>query len=240
MKYVLDLHTHTLASGHAYNTIREMAQSAAEKGIEMLGITEHAMAMPGSSHSFYFENLKMLERSMYGVEMLFGVELNIIDTQGTVDMEDKILRKLDVSVASMHTICMTPGSREENTHAYLKAMENPYINIIGHPDDGRFPVDYLALVQGAKEYNTLLEVNNNSLDPRCFRENGEENITTMLGHCKEYHVPVIINSDAHTDDLVGCHGFAETLIKNIGFPEELVVNRSVQEAKRYINRYKDR
>ena len=43
-------------------------------------------------------------------------------------------------------------------------MKKPYIDIIGHPDDGRYPVDYLALVQAAKEYKILLEVNNNSLD----------------------------------------------------------------------------
>ena len=60
MKYVLDVHTHTIASGHAYNTIKEMAQSASEKGLELLGITEHAMKMPGTCHSFYFANLKML------------------------------------------------------------------------------------------------------------------------------------------------------------------------------------
>ena len=59
MKYVLDVHTHTIASGHAYNTIKEMAQSASEKGLELLGITEHAMKMPGTCHSFYFANLKM-------------------------------------------------------------------------------------------------------------------------------------------------------------------------------------
>lgn len=79
MKYVLDVHTHTIASGHAYNTIKEMAQSASEKGLELLGITEHAMKMPGTCHSFYFANLKMLERKMFGVEMLFGVELNILN-----------------------------------------------------------------------------------------------------------------------------------------------------------------
>ena len=57
MNYVLDVHTHTIASGHAYNTMREMAKAASEKGLELLGITEHAMAMPGTCHEYYFQNL---------------------------------------------------------------------------------------------------------------------------------------------------------------------------------------
>ena len=54
MNYVLDTHTHTFASGHSYSTIREMAYSAKERGLELLGITEHAPKMPGSCHEFYF------------------------------------------------------------------------------------------------------------------------------------------------------------------------------------------
>ena len=136
MKYVLDVHTHTIASGHAYNTIKEMAQSASEKGLELLGITEHAMKMPGTCHSFYFANLKMLERKMFGVEMLFGVELNILNQDGEVDMEENLLKKMDIVIASMHIPCFKSGTKEENTQTYLKVMENPYVNIIGHPDDG--------------------------------------------------------------------------------------------------------
>ena len=74
LKNVLDVHTHTLASGHAYNTIMEMAKAASEKGMELLGITEHAPAMPGTCHEFYFLNLKVLKRSLYGITVLFGAE----------------------------------------------------------------------------------------------------------------------------------------------------------------------
>ena len=56
MNFVLDVHTHTLASGHAYSTIREMAQTASEKGLKLLGITEHGPKMPGSCPRHYFQN----------------------------------------------------------------------------------------------------------------------------------------------------------------------------------------
>lgn len=239
MKYVLDVHTHTIASGHAYNTMREMAKAASEKGLELLGITEHSVEMPGTCGMFYFENLKMVEREMYGVELLLGTELNIMDYRGTVDMETHTMKKMDVVIASLHTPCIKPGSREENTNAYLEVMKNPYVNIIGHPDDGRYPVDYLALVQAAGEYGTVLEVNNNSLDPRCTRQGGEENVKTMLNYCEQYQVPVVINSDAHTDALVGFHRYAQKIIEEIHFPEELILNGSTREFKKYVNRYKD-
>lgn len=238
MKYVLDVHTHTIASGHAYNTMREMARSASEKGLELLGITEHSVAMPGTCPVFYFENLKMVEREMYGVELLLGAELNILDYNGSVDMDDSLMRKLDVTIASLHIPCIKPGTREENTHAYLEVMKKPYVNIIGHPDDGRYPVDYLALVQAAKEYGTVLEVNNNSLDPRCSRQGGQENVRTMLHYCRQYEVPVVVNSDAHTDLLIGFHDYAQEILEDIQFPEELVLNRSTAEIKKYVNKYK--
>lgn len=78
MNFVLDTHTHTVASGHAYCTIREMAKAASEKGLELLGITEHGPMMPGSCHEFYFSNIRVVDRELYGVEILFGVELNKI------------------------------------------------------------------------------------------------------------------------------------------------------------------
>ena len=236
MKYVLDVHTHTIASGHAYNTIKEMAQSASEKGLELLGITEHAMKMPGTCHSFYFANLKMLERKMFGVEMLFGVELNILNQDGKVDMEENLLKKMDIVIASMHIPCFKSGTKEENTQTYLKVMENPYVNIIGHPDDGRYEIDYEALVQGAKEYGKVLELNNHSMDSECTRENAVENDTVMLNLCKKYQVPVVMDSDAHFDLLIGEFDLARDLLEKLDFPEELVLNRSADAIREYVNR----
>ena len=76
--YVLDLHTHTYASGHAYNTMNEMAYAAKEKGLQLLGITDHAPAMPYSSGPLHFLNLKVARREKYGLPLLLGVEANIV------------------------------------------------------------------------------------------------------------------------------------------------------------------
>lgn len=235
MKHILDVHTHTLVSGHAYSTMREMARSAKEKGLELLGITEHGPAMPGTCHELYFRNLKMVERRMEGVELLLGVELNILDYDGTVDLKEEILSNMDVVIASMHIPCIKPGSEAENTRAYLGVMKNPYVDIIGHSEDARYPVDFDALVYGAKEHRKLLEMNNNSLDVRCTRQGGRENYQKILELCKEYKQPIIVNSDAHTDHLVGCHEDAYQLLKEMEFPKELVVDRDVRMLKKYLH-----
>lgn len=239
MKYVADMHTHTIASGHAYNTITEMAKAAADIGLKLLGITEHAVSMPGTCHNFYFQNLKMVKRELFGVELALGVELNIIDYNGNIDMGQELLKQMDVAIASIHSgIKYEAGSITQNTNAVLQAMKNPYINIIGHPDDSRVPMDYKELVLASKEYNTLLEINNNSLTPGGWRVNPYENDKRILELCAENNIPVIIGSDAHTADKVGCHDYAIKLINEIHFPEELIANYDIELLKTYLNKYR--
>lgn len=238
MKYVLDTHTHTVVSGHAYNTINEMMQAAADRGLELLGITEHAMAMPGACHEFYFQNGRRVPRERYGVKLLFGAEVNIMDFDGRVDMSDSLMQKMDIVIASMHVPCMKKGSRDQNTQAYIEVMKNPWVNIIGHPDDSRFPIDYEALVQAAREYGRLLEINNHSMEPGASRQGARENYLEMLSWCIRYEVPVVVGSDAHVDIEVGTHENAYKLLTETGFPEKLVANTGVDFLKKYVNCYK--
>ena len=236
MRDVLDLHTHTIASGHAYNTMMEMIHEAQNKGLDVYGITEHAPRMKGTCTDFYFHNLKVVPRKHGDLELLLGVELNILDEYGTVDLEEPHLGDMDVTIASLHKPCIQPGSREYNTQCLISAMKNPHINIIGHPDDGRYEIDYEALVQGAKEYGKVLELNNHSMDPECTRENAVENDTVMLELCKKYQVPVVMDSDAHFDLLIGEFDLARDLLEKLDFPEELVLNRSADAIREYVNR----
>lgn len=234
MKFLIDTHTHTLASGHAYSTISEMVQAASEKGLKMLAITEHATAMPGTCGDFYFHNLRVVRRNQLGIELLMGVELNIIDYEGKIDMDEYSLSGLDLAIASMHMPCIKPGTIEENTNAYIGAMKNKYVHIIGHPDDSRYPVDYRRLVQAAKEHKVALEVNNSSLNPNGFRQNTRENIINMLTLCKEYETPITLGSDAHVMDDVGNISFTTEVLELTDFPEELILNTSIDKFKSYL------
>lgn len=234
MNIVVETHTHTIASGHAYNTITEMVKAASEKGIKLLAITEHAPAMPGTCHNFYFHNLRVVKRNMFDVELLLGTELNIIDYEGNIDMDETTLQQLDIAIASLHNPCITPGTSEQNTNALIGAMKNPFVKIIGHPDDSRFPVDYERLVKAAKEHHILLELNNNSLNPSGFRVNAKENDIAMLELCKKYQVPITLGSDAHiTDDIANCC-YSKEILDITAFPEELIINTSVEKFKEFL------
>lgn len=231
MKYTADMHTHTLASGHAYNTINEMIRAAAEKNLEMIGITEHAPAMPGSTNVYYFQNLNILERKKYGVEVRYGAELNIIDLNGTTDLDPRSYRDLDYCIASLHTTCLVPGSRKENTYALLQAMQHPKVRIIGHPDDGHFPLDYEEIVRGAKAAGVIIELNNSSFNPSGFRIGAYENDLQILKLCIRYGVEIILGSDAHREEDVGDFSLTAPVLLETDFPEELIVNRSISCVK---------
>lgn len=234
MNDIMDLHTHTIASGHAYNTLYEMVHAAADRGVKILGVTEHAPKMPGSCHEFYFINLKVVPRELFGVRLMLGAELNILDYEGHVDLAPRFLKRLDFAVASIHDPCYRCGTTAQNTQAYIEVMKNPAVQIIGHPDDGRFPIDYETLVCGAKEHHVLLELNSSSLHPSTSRVNTRENYLIMLEYCKKHQVSLIINSDAHCEVDVGNHIRAHELLKEIQFPEELIVNTSLEKAASYI------
>lgn len=232
MKIEIDTHSHTLASGHAYNTIREMAYTAAEKGLKGLAITEHAVQMPGTCHIYYFQNLRVVPRQMCRIELLLGTELNILNEKGEVDLNQEILEELDIAIASMHFPCFKgERSREIVTRAYVNVMQNPYVDIIGHPDDGRFPVDMEVLVREAKKTGTLLEVNNSSLSPKGFRVNTMENCRDMLWECRKQEVMVVLGSDSHVDVDIANYPYAERALLEVNFPEELIANTSLEKLK---------
>ena len=197
MTDLIDLHTHTLASGHAYNTLMEMIRAAADKGLALYGCADHAPSMPGT-------------------------------------LPESVLARLDYAIASIHPPCYSGKTISENTSAYLGVLKNPYIQIIGHPDDGRFPVDYDTLAAAAAEHHKLLEVNNSSLHPHGFRPNARENYQVLLEYCRKYKTHIIINSDAHICFDIGNHDFAHEMLAELDFPEELIVNTSLEKLDPFI------
>ncbi len=233
MKIIGDMHTHTLVSGHAYGTIRENAQAASERGLKILGITEHAPGIPGTVDPFYYRNLKVIPRELYGVEMLFGSEINVLN-DGTLSLEQELIEKLDYAIAGIHVQCYQDEGREKNTRNLLSCMENEKVRIVSHPDDDHTPLDYEQLVIGAKESHTALELNNSSLLKKDQRWNCVENYRTMLKLCEEYRVPVIINSDAHDPSAVGQLDQAVLFIEQQGFDSSLILNTDVEKLKKFL------
>ena len=224
IKPVLDVHTHTIASGHAYSSLQEMVSHAAEVGLEIIGITDHAPTIPGAPDALYFWNLNVVPRKMYGVRVLMGSELNILDTKGTLDLSEPYYKRLDVRIAGMHRLCYEGGSIDENTAGMVAAIRNPWTHIISHPGDGTAELHFEPIVIAAKETGTLLEINNSTMNPYRHKEKAHDNNIEILRLCKKYEVPVILGSDAHISFSVGDFSNLWPLIAEAEFPEELIIN----------------
>ena len=236
MKIELDMHTHTLASGHAFSTIQEMAKAGAEKGLKLLGITEHTPGIPGTCDPIYFRNLHVVPRQMYGIELMLGAEINILDGRGNMDADDDLMRRLDIRIAGIHSLCYEHGTKEENTSGMVQAIRHPYIQIISHPGDGTAALDFEPMVLASKECGTLLEINNSSLKPTRNKVDARDNNLEILRLCKRYEVPVILGSDAHISFDIANYEHLYALLQETDFPEALIVNRSVELFKNHLKK----
>ena len=229
MNVKMDLHTHTIASGHyTSDTLTALAERAKNKGLSHLGITDHAPKLNGSASLSYFRNLRYSDKILYGVNMLYGVELNILNSNGDVDLPSDILAGLDYAIASLHQQTFTPKSEEDNTLALLNAMNNPYVTAIGHPDDPAYRIDVKRLVYTAKETNTLLELSSVGVTPDGYRGYGISRLVEMLLLCKKHSVSIMLGSDSHGKENVGNFTNSLKLLEILNFPKDLVVNTNPQ------------
>lgn len=224
MNIKLDVHTHTIVSGHAFSTVQEMAKAASEKGLEYLGITEHGPGIPGTCHPIYFRNTHVVPREMYGVRLLMGAELNILDKHGTLDLDEFYYKLMDIRIAGIHLLCWDGGTKTENTDGMVAAIENPWTHIISHPGDGTAELDFEPIVMAAKRTNTLLEINSSSMKPCRGKTVAVGNNLEILRLCRQHDVPVILGSDAHISFDIANYEYALPLLEQTKFPQELVMN----------------
>ena len=235
MKILIDTHTHTIASGHAYSTVQEMAKGASKNGIKMFAVTDHGPGMTGTTHIYHFGNLKVIPPKLYGVRILKGAESNIMSYSGEVDIPDDYLMKLDLVIASFHDICIQPAAVKEHTEAVINLFKNPLIDILGHAGNPQYPVDIEAVVNAAKENDKLIEINNSSFT---VRTGSADNCKVIALKCKERGVRIVCGSDAHISFDVGRFDHVYKLLKEIDFPEKLVLSTSVERFDEYLRQKK--
>lgn len=230
---IADVHTHSLLSGHSYGTIREMAAEAAQRKLLLLGVTEHGPRIPGTVDPLYFGNLIDAPRLLYGVEMLYGCEVNILDG-GKLDLEQRRMDCLDYAVAGLHGPCYEDVGIVRNTDNVIACMEHPKVKFISHPDTDTYPLDYPALVTAAKATNTALEMNNSSLRKPKLRPGCVENYRKLIPLCMEAGVSIVINTDAHDPGAVGIFSMALELLDTMEVNEDLILNNDLQKLKHFL------
>ncbi len=226
MNIIADMHTHTVASGHAYSTVNELAQEAARKGLQAIAVTDHGPALPGGPHLYHFGAMRFFPRHIGAVRIFAGVEANILDMEGSLDLPAPYLANLDFVMAGLHEGC---GFDEQgiarNTEAVIAAMANPRIKAISHPGNPQFPLDYEALVQSALATGTALEINNASFS--VSRRGSKPNCEWLAELIARSGAPVVIGSDAHIAQGVGVFDEAIKALQGAGVREEQVMNGSL-------------
>ncbi len=234
MKLVADLHIHSTASGHAYSTLKEIVMAAAEKGLQMIAVTDHGPSMPGAPHAYHFGNLHVLPSRICGVEVLKGIEANIVDYEGNIDLPAQYYERMDLIMAGFHAVCYPGGTVEQNTRAMIKAMQNPQVDVIVHPGNPEYPINMYEVIKGAVKYNTLIEINNSSLT--VSRIGSFKNCCQIARLAKKLGARVVIGSDAHIEYDVGNFSTSIEIVKEAGLTEEDVLNSSLERIYNYFRK----
>ena len=239
MNFVADLHVHTISSGHAYSTALEVARAAADKKfLQMIALTDHGPSMPGGPHAYHFSNLRAIPDELFGIRILKGIEANVTDRKGTLDLDEGRLAKLDLVAVGLHTLCAPYGSVAENTTLMINAMKNPFVDIVVHPGNPEYLVDEAMIVQAAAQFDVALEVNNCSLT--AARQGSEPHCHHIIQLAKRYGVKLIVGSDSHFADTVGDFGAAVELLAIHEIAEEQVLNTSLDRILAHLNRRANR
>ncbi len=192
-----DLHCHTKWSDGSC-TIKDMAKSAQDMGYEYLGITDHTKFLRiynGLDEKQLSKQRKEIDKvniKMTKLHILHGAETNILNN-GSIDINDEALKKLDYVVAGIHSNFKMP--KQEMTERIIKAIKNPYIHIIAHPTGrilkkrDRYQCDFGKILRATKQYGKILEIN---AQPKRLDLNDK-----YIRQAKEMGVKMVINTDAH-------------------------------------------
>lgn len=233
--YLSDIHTHSIASGHGTTcTISDMAKEASRKGLKLLGVSDHGPGTLASGTSSYFRSLPFCPKKRFGIDILYGIELNVLDTGGHIDLSDDLLNGLDYAIISMHRQNYRSGSAAENTQAYINAMKHPAVKVLGHCDDPDFPVNYKALAIAASQENVIFEMNEASLSPNGYRGDTRSNAAEILYFCQKYKIPIILSSDSHGKEHVGDFTYSAEFVHQAMFPESLILNNQIPRLKVFL------
>jgi putative hydrolase len=166
--------------------------------------------------------------------VLKGIEANVMDRFGRLDLDDFRLSKLDIVAVGLHTICAPYGTVKENTAMMLAAIRNPFVDVIVHPGNPEYLIDEEAVVKEAVRCDVALEVNNSSLT--VSRKGSLSHCDNIVALAREFKAKLIFGSDSHFCETVGEVSMTAELLKKNSVPEEQVVNTSIERVLAHLNR----
>ncbi|WP_261817796.1 phosphatase [Vibrio gallicus] len=228
----VDLHTHTLASDHAYSTIHDYVRQAPKQGIRLFANTDHGPDMEDAPHVWHFVNSLTFPRMADGVGILRGIESNIKDLDGNIDIEESVRSTLDIILTGFHPPVFAPRDIDANTLAMKNVIKSGKVHVVTHPGNVRFPIHIEEIVKTAAQENVALEINNSSF---LFSRKGcYSNCLKIAQLAKKYDAPLSIGSDAHNAWDLGRFDKAIELITEVDYPAERIINNTVESLFAYL------
>lgn len=238
-----DYHTHTIYS-HGKGTIKENVEAAIKKGLKEIAITDH-----GPSHATYGIKRRNLAKMRYEIDrlneqykeinILLGVESNLIGLDGTIDVNEEDIRLIDKLLMGFHNGAVPKSikdgnalyiknyfsklfninknaCRKLNTEAYISALKRYKIDFVTHPG-AKIDLDIRQLAKVAAQTGTALEINSS-----------HGNLTVEYAKIAlEENALFVINSDAHVPSNVGNFTKGIEIAQNAGIPKERIINAKI-------------
>jgi putative hydrolase len=225
-----DLHVHTLFSHCGIHTALEILSRADEIGMKGIAITDHGPALPGGRlNNPFFERFK----SPYpNVKLLKGMECNVADAHGKIDLPQPFKKFIDVVLLGLHPNIPTGQGISAYTDMLNAAIEkNPCVDIITHPNDPNYPVDYRRIARAAKAAGMAIEINNSKI---LYSRAETQSAVDLVTVCRDESCKIAVNSDTHAIHELGLDDSVRPILESAGFPPELIVNRNERSTMEFI------
>lgn len=240
MRLYGDYHTHTIYT-HGSGTVEDNVKSAIKRGLKQIAITEHSFSQayygitPKEYNEMRIEIQDLRNKYKGQIDILCGLESNLLDLDGTIDLAKNKRDIVDILVVGYHANFKPRSLKafftfwvpnvlgiggkskkqiEKNTQAYIKALRTYKIDILSHINSHRCYVDPVKICEVAKEVGTYIELNGKVIN---FTE---EQIKDMIAT----GVTFIIDSDAHYPDRVGKNNRGMNIVDKYNIPPEQVAN----------------
>ena len=236
-KITTDLHTHTNASTHAYSSLYENCIYASKNGIELIAMTNHGPKSVDSPYIWHFEKINAaLPSEIENIRVLYGIEANIVDNDGSLDLDEHLLADLELVIASYHKSFPALKNKEDILPTYIKILNNPTVHMLGHLDrNPHFNKEIIEeIIRLASKNNKIIEINEGSFKP-CYIEKSEKYLPFILEMAIKHKALISVNSDAHFFTHIGNYPHSITLLEQLNFPLEQIINRNKQTILNFLN-----
>lgn len=234
-----DLHIHTIRSQCGTMTLGEVVARAVELGMRSVAITDHGTAMDPNRFQFHILT-KRFPDEWDGVRVYKGIELNVLDADGTVDMPMEILRWFDYVAVGLHPLRRLLRNRGAvaNTDALIAALRrNPWIDTVNHPTQFSHPLDLERLLPEMARQGIAFEVNDCNLR---YRKSDLEATAAAMRRCVDLGVPLVANSDTHVIHEMGSDELIGQAFARAGIDPQQTVNATQESVSAFIEARRER